>query len=195
MGDDDPVVETLPGEAGYLLVGVGRIVPAAPAPLAEIRDRVSADWVAKQASDRARAVAAQIAAKVARGTPLADAARAGGTGVSAAQPFGARRLQLSQVPPQLAAPMRILFSLTAGKSRMVADPRGAGYFVVRAVSITPGNAAAQPALITQVQGSFQETAAQEIAEQFIAAVRSDVGIKRDEKAIAAARARLTSSGN
>ena len=193
--DDEPVVETLPNDAGYLLVGVGRIVSAAPAPLAEIRDRVAGDWIAKQASDRARAVAAQVAAKVARGTSLAEAAKAGGSGVSPVQPFGARRIQLSQVPPALAAPMRILFSLTAGKSRMVADPRGAGYFVVRAQSIAPGNAATQPGLITQVQSSFQESAAQELAEQFIAAVRSDVGIKRNEKAIAAARARLTSSGN
>ena len=193
--DDEPVVETLPNDAGYLLVGVGRIVSAAPAPLAEIRDRVAGDWIAKQASDRARAVAAQVAAKVARGTSLAEAAKAGGSGVSPVQPFGARRIQLSQVPPALAAPMRILFSLTAGKSRMVADPRGAGYFVVRAQSITPGNAATQPGLITQVQSSFQESAAQELAEQFVAAVRSDVGIKRNEKAIAAARARLTSSGN
>jgi peptidyl-prolyl cis-trans isomerase D len=193
--DDDPVVETLPNDAGYLLVGVGRTVPAAPAPLAEIRDRVAADWVAKQASDRARAVAAQIAAKVGRGMPLAEAARAGGPNVSPVQPFGARRIQLSQVPPALAAPMRILFSLSAGKSRMVADPQGAGYFVVRANSITPGNAATQPGLITQVQASFQETKAQELAEQFIAAVRSEVGIERNEKAIAAARARLTSGGN
>jgi peptidyl-prolyl cis-trans isomerase D len=78
---------------------------------------------------------------------------------------------------------------------MVADPKGAGYFVVRAVSITPGNAATQAGLIAQVQGSFQQTAAQELAQQFTAAVRKDVGIKRNEKAIADARARLTSSGN
>ena len=193
--DDDPVVETLPNDAGYLLVGVGRIVPAAPAPLAQIRDRVAADWVAKQASDRARAVASQIAAKVGGGTPLAVAAKTGGTGVSAVQPFGARRIQLAQVPPALAAPMRILFSLSAGKSRMVADPKGAGYFVIRATSITPGNAAMQPGLITQVQASFQESTAQELGEQFIAAVRNEVGIKRNENAIVAARARLTSGGN
>ena len=193
--DDDPVVETLPGETGYLLVGVGRTVPAAPAPLAQIRDRVSADWIAKQASDRARAVAAAIAAKVARGVPMADAAKQAGRGVSTVQTIGARRMQLSEVPPQFAAPMRILFSLSAGKSRMVADPRGAGYFVVRAVSITPGNASTQPSLIGQVQRSFQEPAAQEIAEQFLAAVRKDVGVKRYEDAIEAARARLTSSGN
>ena len=193
--EDDPVVETLPNDAGYLLVGVGRVVGAAPAPLAQIRDRVTADWVAKQASDRARAVAAAITAKVGRGMTLAEAARQAGAGVSAVKPFGARRIQLSEVPPEIAAPMRILFSVSAGKSRMVADPRGAGYFVVRAVSVTPGNAATQPGLISQVQQSFQEPASQELAEQFLAAVRQKVGVKRDEKAIGAARTRLTSSGN
>lgn len=193
--DDDPVVETLPGDAGYLLVGLGRVVDAAPAPLAQIRDAVTTDWIVKTASDRARAVAAGIAAKVARGMALAEAGRQGGAGVTPAQPFGARRMQLSQLPPEIAAPMRILFSLTAGKSRMVADPKGAGYFIVRAVSITPGNATMQPGLVAQVQRSFQQTAAQELGEQFVAAVRNDVGIKRNEKAIAAARARLTSTGN
>ncbi len=193
--DDDPVVETLPNDAGYLLVGVGRVVGAAPAPLTQIRDRISADWIVKQASDRARAVAAGIAAKVGRGVSMADAARQGGANVSPVRPFGARRLQLSEVPPEFAAPMRILFSLSQGKSRMVADPKGVGYFVVRAVSVTPGNAATQPSLISQVQTSFQEPASQELAEQFIAAVRKDVGVKRNEKAIDAARSRLTSSGN
>lgn len=193
--EDDPVVETLPGDAGYLLVGLGRVVSAAPAPLAQIRDRVGAEWIAKQASDRARAVAAGIAAKVGRGAAMADAARQGGAGVSVVQPFGARRMQLSEAPPQFAAPLRILFSLSAGKSRMVADPQGIGYFVVRAVSITPGNASTQPTLIAQVQQSFQETVAQELAGQFLAAVRMEVGVKRDEKAISAARTRLTSSGN
>ena len=195
QAEDDPVVETLPGEAGYLLVGLGRVVPAAPAPLAEIRDRVSADWIAKQASDRARAVAAGIAAKAGRGVPLADAAKQAGTGVSAVTPISARRMQLTQAPPQLAAPLRILFSLSEGKSRMVADPQGGGYFVVRAVTITPGNASTQPGLISQVQQSFREPVTQEIAEQFLAAVRKDVGVERDEKAIGEARARLTSSGN
>ena len=193
--DDDPVVETLPDDAGYVLLGVGRIVPAAPAPLAEIRDRVAADWVTKKASDRARAVAADIAAKVARGTPIADAARTAGEGVSPVQPFGARRIQLAEAPAEIAAPLRILFSLSEGKSRMVADPQGQGYFVVRAEEIIPGNAATQPTLISQVQTSFQEAVSQELAQQFVAAVRSDVGVSRNEEAIAAARARISGSGN
>ena len=193
--DDDPVVETLPADAGYVLVGVGRVVSAAPAPLAQIRERVTADWIAKKSGDRARAVASEIAAKVARGSSLAEAAKGGGAGVSQVQPFGARRLQLAEAPPEIAAPLRILFSLATGKSRMVADPQGRGYFVVKANKVTPGNATTQPGLITQVQGSFQQSLSDELAQQFIAAVRSDVGVRRNEKAIAAARTRITSAGN
>ena len=68
--DDDPVVETLPADSGYALVAVDRIVTASPAPLASIRDRVVADWKARQARDKARAVATVIQAKVARGIDL-----------------------------------------------------------------------------------------------------------------------------
>jgi peptidyl-prolyl cis-trans isomerase D len=193
--DDDPVVETLPNDAGYVLVGVGRIVTAAPAPLAQIRDRVAADWVAKKSADRARAAASGIAAKVGRGSSMADAVKGAGAGVSPVQPFGARRLQLSEAPPEVAAPLRILFSLAVGKSRMVADPQGRGYFVVKANKVTPGNATTQPGLITQVQGSFQQSLSDELAQQFIAAVRSDVGVRRNEKAINEARTRITSAGN
>jgi len=193
--DDDPVVETLPGDGGYLLVGVARVIPPAPAPLGEIRERVAADWIAKQASDRARAVAAGIASKVARGIPLADAARQGGKGVSPVRPISARRIQIAEAPPEVAAPLRILFSLATGKGRMIADPRGRGYLIIRADSITPGNAATQPGLIAQVQGSFEESVAQELAQQFVVAVRRDVGVNRNEQAIAAARQRVLGTGN
>ena len=193
--DDDPVVETLPGEAGYVLVGVGRVVPSAPAPLDQIRERVASDWIAKKASDRARAAASEIAAKVGRGASMAAAVQGAGPGVSPVRPFGAQRLQLSQAPAEIAAPLRILFSLSAGKSRMAADAQGRGYYVVRANRIIPGSAATQPGLITQVQASFQQSASEELARQFTAALRSEVGVRRNDKAIAAARARLTSTGS
>ena len=47
---------------------------AAPAPLESIRDRVTQDWIADQASQRARQLAQTIAGKGAR-APLAEAAK------------------------------------------------------------------------------------------------------------------------
>lgn len=191
--DDDPVVEELPGGKGFVLVGLGRLVPAAPAPLAEIRERVAADWVQKKASDLARASAAGIAAKVARGMPLATAVQQAGKGAIAPRPITARRLQIAQAKADVAAPIKMLFSLSQGQSRMVADPQGRGFYVVRNVKIVPGNAGTNPALIGQVQIAFQQSLGQELAAQFLAAVRSDVGVERNEEAIAAARKRLVQS--
>ena len=65
--DEDAEIVTLPNEAGYVVVAIDRVIETAPAPLAEIKDRVRSDWIQRKASDRARGIASEIAAKVARG--------------------------------------------------------------------------------------------------------------------------------
>jgi peptidyl-prolyl cis-trans isomerase D len=188
--DEEPVVEGDSTGTNYTLVGVGRVIPAAPAPLAEIKDRVRTDWIKKEAMGRARAVAQDMAAKVAKGMSVADAAKAAG-GKAQVRPITARRLQLSQVQPDAAVPLRMMFSLAEGKSRMAADPQGRGFFVIKTDKIVPGNAVTQPGLIVETQKAFSQTLGQELAQQFIGAVRAEVKVKRDEKAIKAAQARIT----
>ncbi|WP_324807675.1 peptidyl-prolyl cis-trans isomerase [Sphingomonas sp. LY29] len=192
---DDPEVVTLPGDAGYVLVGVDSVMEAAPAPLAQIRDRVRADWITRKASDRARAVANGIATKVARGSSFQQAIAGAGVPLQAAQPISARRLQLSEANPDAVAPLRMLFTLAQGKSRLVADPQGRGYFVVKTDKIVPGNALSNPALIAQTQQAFQQTAADELAQQLLAAMKADQGVRRNEEAITASRQRITGTGN
>jgi len=193
--DDDPEVVTLPNDAGFVLVDVENVVEAAPAPLAEIRDRVREDWIVRKASDRARAAASEISAKVTRGTELSKAAAEAGVALPPVQPMNARRIQLSSAPPDAAAPMKMLFTLAEGKNRLVADPGGRAFFVVKTLKITPGNALSNPALIAQTQAAFQQTASDELGEQLGAAMKADQGVKRNEEAIAAARQRITGSGN
>jgi peptidyl-prolyl cis-trans isomerase D len=189
--DDKPVVETLPGDAGFALVSLGKVLPSVPAPLTEIRARVAAAWVTQQGLVRAKAAATAIAAKVAAGQPLAQAIAAAGVKLPPPTPIHARRAQLEQAPPALLPPLKMLFSLAEGTSRMVGMPAANAYAVVRAVKIIPGNALTQPALIAQVQGQFQRGASDELAQQFLAAAQASVGVKRNEAAIAATRQRLT----
>lgn len=192
--DDDPVVETLPGEAGYALVAVGDVTPAAPAPLASIRDRVAADFAARRALDKAKAVADQVLAKAGRNVPLAQAMKeAAISGAPAPETVSFRRLQLTQMQGQVPAPVRMLFSLAQGKSRLVAAPGNQGYFIVKLDRITPGDALSQPALINQVQTDFGQQAGEELAVQFMNAAQKELGIKRNDAAIAAARQRLLGS--
>ena len=190
---DEPVVEQL-GDKGFALVAPARVVASAPAPLASIHDRVKADWISKQAQDRARAVASQIAAKATGATSLADAAKQAGKPLPPVQTMRARRIQLSQLGDKVPAPLRALFTGAAGKTQTGSDPQGRGFFVVKVDKIIPGNALAQPGLITQVQGEFSEPLAQEYAQQFLSAVKEDVGVKRNDTAIAAAKKRITGGG-
>ena len=189
--DDKPVVETLPKDAGFALVSLGKIVPPAPAPLAEIRARVIADWTTQQGFALARVAATTVAAKVAAGQPFAQAIAAVGVKLPPPTPIHARRAQLQQAPPALLPPLKMLFSLSEGKSRMVSMPAANAFAVVRAVKIIPGNASTQPALIAQVQGQFQRGASDELAQQFLAAAQGSVGVTRNEAALAATRQRLT----
>ena len=192
--DDDPEVVTLSDEAGYVLIAVERIIEAAPAPLAEIKDRVRGDWIQRKASDRARAIATEIAGKVARGMPIDQAMNEAKVALPPVQPMNARRIQISQSNEAARVPLRMLFSLAQGKSRMVADPRGRGFFIIKTDKVTPGNAMSNPALIAQTQAEFQQAASQELGQQMLTAMKLDQGLTRNDKAIADAKRRITGAG-
>lgn len=189
--DDAPEVVTLQGDAGYVVVSVERIAPAAPAPLAEIKERVREDWIQRKANERAQAVAADIAKKVAGGVAIEKAVAAAGASLPPAQPIRARRLQIAQAPPEAAPALRMLFSLAQGKSRMVADPQGRGFFVIKNDKITPQDASTNPTLIARTQSEFQGAVSDELAQQMLLAMKADQGVERNEKAIAAAKQRIT----
>jgi peptidyl-prolyl cis-trans isomerase D len=53
--DEDPVVETIAPNQRFAVLAIGRALPAAPPPLAQIAPIVKADLVRKRASDRAKA--------------------------------------------------------------------------------------------------------------------------------------------
>ena len=193
--DDDPVVETLTGDAGYALVASDRVVAAAPAPLAAIRDRVTADWKAKQANDKARAVATAIEAKIASGVDIKAAIAAAGVALPSPTHAVIQRLQLVQMGDKVPPALKLMFSLASGKSRMIADPQGRGFVIVKLARIIPGNAALQPSLVAQTQREFQEAVAAEYAEQFTRAIQVELGSKRNESAITAARKRILGGGS
>jgi peptidyl-prolyl cis-trans isomerase D len=192
--DDDPEVVTLANEAGYALIAIDRIIEAAPAPLAEIKVRVREDWIQRKASDRARAIATEIAGKVARGMPVDQAMSEAKLPLPPVQPMNARRIQISQANAAAQVPLRMLFSLAQGKSRMVADPRGRGFFIIKTNKITPGNAMNNPMLIAQTQAEFQQAASQELGQEMLAAMKVEQGLERNDKAIADSKRRITGAG-
>lgn len=187
--NDEPVLDPLPGDAGYVMVQPARVIAAAPAPLASVREQVAGQWLASESARRARALAEAIAARAGAG-PLANAARGAPVAVEV-ENVQARRIQLSRFEGRVPPALGMLFSLGKGKARMVAGADGEGFYVVKVDNIVPGNALSQPNLIRQTQQQINEAMSGEYAAQFQAAIGRSLRIERNEKAIAEAKRRIT----
>lgn len=193
--DDDPEVQTITQGERFALFQVGRIIPAAPPPLAQIRERVTADLARSRAMERARAVATAIVTKINAGTPAAKALAEAGVQMPAPQRVDFRRIQLSQPNAQIPAPVRLLFNLPARKARILQAPAGEGWFVVYHEASEAGNVASAPGLIEATRGQFRGVVGEEYAEQFVKAVAKTVTVKRNDGAIRDARRELVGVGS
>ena len=192
--NDQPELPALADKSGYVMAAPADVVPAAPAPLARIRERVAADWTVGEGMARARAAATTIAAKANGGLSLSDAVKQSGANVPV-RPIQARRLQVAQANADVLPALRTLFSLTAGKARMAADAQGRGFFVVKVDKIKPGNALTEPGLIAQMRGELQQATSDDYARQFVAAIREDVKVRRNDKAIQTTKRQIVSGGS
>ncbi|HEX8063853.1 MAG TPA: peptidyl-prolyl cis-trans isomerase [Allosphingosinicella sp.] len=191
---EDPAVEAIQENQRYALVAVARAIPATVPPLASIRDRVKADLVVRRASDRARAVASSIVARINAGTPPASAFAQAQAKLPPVQTLTATRREIAQANAKVPPPMAMMFSLPRGKARLLPAPDGRGWFVVYLDKIVPGDANKEPGLIQAVRRQFGEILGDEYARQFTAAIRNDLKIERNEDAVRKLRADLAGPG-
>lgn len=195
---DDPQLIPLGSEGAFALVKTDRVVAAAPRPLAEIRPTVADDLVRSRQLDGARKAANAIVAKLSKGMPIAQAMKESGLNLPAIQPLDASRGQLAQMGDQLPPPVRLMFSMAEKKAKAIPAPERGGYWIVQLDDIEEGNAKGNAALIGQTRGQLAQLIGNEYAEQFAAAARKSVKVKRNEAAIAALKAQLsgqTTGGN
>ncbi len=188
--DDDPVVQTMKAGERFALLAVARIVPAAPAPLAGVRDRVVADILSERAQARAKAVAEAIVAKAQAGMPLAQAFAASGPKLAPPLRAGGRRADLARSGKPVPPPLALMFSMAPGKTRLLAAPGRRGWFVVSLTKLVPGDARSAPGLVEATRGQFGRVFGNEYVQQFANAARGDVGVKADPAAIARLKGRL-----
>ena len=188
--NDDPTVEQVVPNQVFAVVKADRVVPATPQPLAQIRDKVAADFTAERALAASRQAADAIAAKVNAGTQLAQATSAAGVALPAATALQGRRGELlrpgAEAQPQMAA----LFTLTRGKARVVAAPDKSGWYVVALDGVVAGDARTQPQLVEATRVQFSPVLGQEYGQQLAAAARKAVGVEINPAAVARLKAEL-----
>jgi peptidyl-prolyl cis-trans isomerase D len=159
-------------------------------PLAQIRDRVKADLMVRRASERARAIATAIVARINAGTPPALAFAQAGVRLPAVQTLTASRRDIARQNAQVPPPMAMMFSLPRGKARLLPAPGGRGWFVVYLDKIVPGDAGKEPGLAQAVRNQFAQIIGDEYARQFTAAIRVGLKARRNDSAVRKLKAEM-----
>ncbi|MFN3945665.1 MAG: SurA N-terminal domain-containing protein [Allosphingosinicella sp.] len=188
--DDDYAVLTVEQNERFAAVTVARVLPAAPPPLQEIQAEVREDLIRRRASERARAVAQNIIERINGGAAPAAAFAAAGARLPPPQPVEARRIELIEAGGQVPAPIALMFAIPQGNARLLEAPNGAGWFVVHLAERIPGNAADNQAAIQAARRELNQSAGQELTEQFVRAVQARADVRRNDAAIERARQRL-----
>lgn len=182
--EDFPEIAGLGDDDGLFALRLDRIDEAAPIPLAEIRDRVTADWEA-DARTTARLEAAQAAADaIADGADFADRGLPAGrseTGLS-------RGARLADLPQSVS---RAAFALSQpGEAQAVRQ--GQAVFVVRLDAINPADLDSPGA--RQLAQEVRNEAAGSVANDLFRALATDIqtraGVSVDEAALSAVHATL-----
>jgi len=193
--DDDPVVETITQGTRYAIVAPGRIVPAAPPPLAQIAAKVRADLVWSRAEARAKALAQQLLARINAGTPMREAFAKAGVALPPVQSTTARRMDIAQGGDRVPPPLRAIFSLGRDKSKILPAPGNSGWFIVHLDQIIKGDVDKVPGLVDATRSQFGQVVGEEYADQFAKAAESEIKVTRHDAVIARLKKELENRGS
>ena len=188
--EGQPQVTELQAGVRYAVFDVGQITPAAPPPLAEVREKVLVDLTMSRGYGAAKAASDKLLAALARKTALADAVKDLGAVLPAAESVTMPRQQLTAMQGKVPATLSLMFAMAQGTAKRLEVPGKGGWLVVVLNRVTPGKAAPGDPLVAQARSELGQIAGREYVDQLRAAVREAVGVKRNETAIAALRTQL-----
>ena len=191
MEESEPqLAEVVPGEE-FVIFEVARVEEASAPPLAEVREAAAAGWKRSQGAALAKQAADRIMAKVRGGTPLAQAMAAENKPGFEREAIDLERRQLlasqqGRIPP----PLVLMFSMAEGTVKTLEGPRGLGWYVVALDDISTLPLESEPQLVTQTRQQLGQALSDEYRQQATVAMRKELGVTRNDPAIAAVRKQL-----
>jgi peptidyl-prolyl cis-trans isomerase D len=179
-------------EAGktFLIFDVSSIIPSAAAPLAEIRQQVVTDVQLSKGAIAAKAAAQKVESLVRQGVDMQMALSGLGVALPPVDRVDMPRQQLQAMGEQAAPPIKILFAMAKGSTKLLGAPRNRGWYVVELKNIVPGNVAINDPRLAGFRREINQVVAREFEQQLVAAMRNEVGVKRNDTAIRAVTTKL-----
>jgi peptidyl-prolyl cis-trans isomerase D len=192
MEESEPQLAVITEGQEFVIFEVARVEEASAPPLAEVREAAVAAWKRAQGAVLAKQSADRIMAKVRSGTPLAAAMAAENKPGFERETIDLERRQLAasqagRVPP----PLVLMFSMAEGTVKTLEGPRGLGWYVVALEDISTLPLESQPGLIEQTRQQLGQALTEEYTQQAAIAMRKELGVTRNDEAIAAVRKQLT----
>jgi peptidyl-prolyl cis-trans isomerase D len=191
---DSPELVQIGQDGSFAVAALSKVVPAAPQPLAKVRDAVVRDFSADRAGKAAHALATGIVDAVNKGTPIKQAFASAKNPLPPVQPVTATRAQLAANPQGAPPPLALMFATPQHNAKLLEAPNNAGWLIVYVDTIDHGDASGKPDVVTATRGDLGHFVGREYAEEFAAAVSKEVGVKKNAAAIAQVRAQLSGAG-
>jgi peptidyl-prolyl cis-trans isomerase D len=164
-------------DVGFLAVQVTDIAAPALKPFAVVRDDVLAAWTADARRRAQEERAAALLAAVKGGKKLTEAAAAVGLGAHEVGGVTRQTQQpLETIPTELRAP---LFDLLLNDATMV-ETRD-GFVVAQVTEITAPDPAADPVALARVMTETEQSIAQDLETQYVAALRGRAGVRINQR--------------
>ncbi|CAN5311886.1 peptidyl-prolyl cis-trans isomerase [soil metagenome] len=182
--DDDAQIVPITAEKRYALLDVGDIIAAAPPPLDKVRPIVLQQYKLSQGNAKAKTLANQLRAKIAKGMKLEDALASAGVPLPPVQKAGGRRADIMRDDKRPPEELAILFAMAPGSVKILPISGDRGYFIVQLDQIVRGDAGKQPQLVAQVRDQLGTAASGEYAEQFERAIEKQLKVTRNTVALA-----------
>lgn len=193
--DDDAQLIPIAADKRYALAAPDDIQAAAPPPLAKVKALVAMQYKLAQGNEKAKALAEQIRAKVAKGMKLEEAVASAGVALPKPQVVGGRRADIMRDGQRPPAEVAMLFTMAPNSVKTLPAGQDRGYFVVQLNAIKRGDAGSDKALVNQVRDQLSDVVGQEYGQQFERAVEKELGVKRNANAVASVQRALASANN
>lgn len=187
---DDPQLVPAGADGTFAVVSLERVVPAAAPPAAQLREVLLRDFTIDRARRKARSVAAQLVAQVNKGVPLADALAQTKLGLAPVQKIETSRAALSANPQGAPPPLALMFAMKAKTAKLLEAPEQGGWLIVYLDRIQPADATGKPAIINAMRADIGKVIGREYIQQFSEAVRRQLGVTKNEAALAKAKQAL-----
>lgn len=184
---DDPQLAPVDQDGSFAVVSLDRVMPSAPPPLATISNLVIRDFAINRALKKARTIAVDIVAKANKGVALSQAIAQSPIKLPDARPIASSRAQLASDPKGAPAPLVLLFSMANKTAKLLEAPNQTGYYVIYLDQIERAGAVTNPQLLQAMRGDLSKLVGREFVQQFVAATRKEVGVKKNDALIAQTR--------